>query len=96
MVPNDLATLHVENKSITSGSAIDVLTEIAVLCEQSVEARAHLRVFLDTHPIVAVLDIDRVATVATGQLVVNEKPSDGLTSCLEAVRAAHENGHCLG
>lgn len=66
----------------------DILAELAALANRSVNARARLREFLDTKPVIAALKVDCAATVRAGHTVYADEPSQALMDALEAVRVA--------
>jgi hypothetical protein len=78
-------------------SARDALGEIAKLAERSVNVRALLGDILDQQPVVASLEVDHLATMRAGHVVMQDKPSDWLLGCLAALRvvAANEDRNSL-
>jgi hypothetical protein len=77
-------------------SAVEMLSEIARLSERSVQAAACARQFIDTNPVITVLDVDGLAAIPAGHLFISDKPSDELVRALMAVRAADEEFDSLG
>lgn len=55
-------------------TATEVLNELAALVGRNVGARACLRKFLDQSPVVAALNVDRVATSAAGETMPALRP----------------------
>jgi hypothetical protein len=70
----------------------DFLSELIVLCRDSIEVRALLREFLDSDRIIACAQIDHRATEATPDVVVDCQPSNDFRSALAALLA--KDGEC--
>ncbi len=65
----------------------EILCELARLAESSIYARACLREFLNTKPVIAALEIDSCPTMGAGHRIMNDEPSQELLRCLAACRA---------
>lgn len=78
-------------------TATEILNELTILAGHNVGVCARLREFLDKVPIVAALNIDRLATAATGETVYRDEPSEELLACLATCRALDcEADHLAG
>jgi hypothetical protein len=64
----------------------EILDELRGFAERSVDARARLREFLDTKPVIAALKVDWLATARAGHTVTYDEPSQGLLDALAAIR----------
>ena len=76
-------------------TASEILTELAALAGRNVGARACLRKFLDQGPVVAALNVDRLATSVAGETIYRDEPTEGLLACLSACRALDRQDHAL-
>ena len=64
----------------------DMLGELASLAKGNIYIRTCVREFLDTRPLIAILEADHAATMRTGHPVMREEPSQGLRRCLATCR----------
>jgi|ERR1700730_18450218 hypothetical protein len=65
----------------------DILNELRELAERSVDARARLREFLNSKPVIAALKVDWSATARAGHTVMYDEPTQRLLDSLTAIRA---------
>lgn len=65
----------------------DILNELSALADRNIYARACLREFLNTKPVIAALKVDCGSASGTGHRVMDEEPSEELVRCLSACRA---------
>lgn len=68
-------------------TATETLNELTILAGRNVGARACLRKFLDQGPVVAALNVDRLATSVAGETIYRDEPTEGLLACLATCRA---------
>jgi hypothetical protein len=68
---------------------INFLDELAALGRNSVEFRALLRELLNGDSVIACCEVDDVATIAAGNVVVDCEPSDAFRGALAAFLAEH-------
>jgi bifunctional N-acetylglucosamine-1-phosphate-uridyltransferase/glucosamine-1-phosphate-acetyltransferase GlmU-like protein len=69
-------------------TATEILDELASLALRNIGASTCLGKFLNESPIVATLEIDERATIAAGEIIYRDEPTEALFACLAACRAA--------